>query len=71
MAKIIITIEDSTAGKVKVVSDPNFETMMKMHVSGAGLTAAHGYAFCALNAIREEAKKQTPLRIKIPRIGRG
>lgn len=69
MAKITITIEDADDGKVKVVCEPNFETMMMMQVSGNGLTSAHGYAFQALNAIREESKRQGPTRIMIPRIG--
>lgn len=70
MAKVVITIEDMPDGKVKVVSDPNFETMMVMHDSGHPLTAANGYAFTALNAIRNEAKRQGPTRIFVPRIGR-
>lgn len=68
MAKIIILIEDSPGNKVRVESTPSFETMMKMDVSGADLTSAHGYAFCALNAIRDAAKRNSPLSYKIPKI---
>lgn len=68
MAKITLTIEDLPGNKVKVVSDPNFETMMKMHVSGTPLTSAHGYALTAINAIRGESKKRAPTGIIIPKI---
>lgn len=67
MARVVITIEDID-GKVKVVAEPNFETMLKMEVSGAGMTSAHGYAITALNAIRRESKKLEPTMIKIPRL---
>lgn len=70
MAKIVITIEDLPNGKVKTSCNPNFETMIKMHVSGNNLTAAHGYALSALNKIVEESKNNCPTRILIPRIGR-
>lgn len=70
MAKIVITVEDKLDGGVSVVSDPNFDTMMRGKVSGQlDLTAAHGYAICALNAILEASKKQNPkIDIKIPRL---
>jgi hypothetical protein len=68
MAKITITLEDHL-DKVKVVSDPNFETMIKMEVSGTALTSAHGYAIAALNAIRAHSKAPGPSKILIPRIG--
>lgn len=70
MAKITITIEDTIVeGRkgVKVESTPNFETMMMIHTSGAGLTAAHGYAFAALNRIRQ-ASKDNRMKIIIPRL---
>ena len=71
MAKITITIEDKPNGTVSVQATPNFETMMKMEVSGHTLTSAHGYALLALNAIRNESKKKDPRnRILVPRIGR-
>lgn len=73
MAKVTITIEDSLDGKggVKVVADPNFETIMAMDMSGSKLTAAHGYTICALNAIRQAAKMQDDqIKAKIPLIGR-
>lgn len=68
MAKITITIEDFPGDKVKVVSDPSFENMVKIAHNGSRLTAAHGYAFLALNAIREESKKREPkLNIILPK----
>lgn len=71
MAKITITIEDLPGNKVKVVSDPTFEQMAKIDLSGiADLTSGHAYALLALRAIREESKKQGPTPILIPRIGR-
>lgn len=69
MAKITITIED-VGDKVRVVSDPTFETMMMRHVSGNPFTAAHGYAFKALNAIREESRSRAPIGIYIPKLGK-
>lgn len=68
MAKITITIEDFPGDKVKVVSDPSFENMVKLAHNGSLLTAAHGYAFLALNAIRSESKKRdSKLNIILPR----
>jgi len=69
MAKVTISIEDLPNGKVKVVSDPTAETMFKMKLSGHELTAAHGYAFAALNKIREESRSLGKLNVLIPRIG--
>lgn len=58
MAKVVITIEDMAFSRgVKVVAEPNFETMMQAHLSGHELTAAHGYALAALNKIRDVSKK--------------
>lgn len=68
MAKITITIEDLPNNAVKVVCDPTFETMMKMHLSGIGLTAAHGYAFKAINEIRRTSKQTQILKAPIPRL---
>ncbi|OPX89076.1 MAG: hypothetical protein A4E53_01684 [Pelotomaculum sp. PtaB.Bin104] len=70
MAKIVITIEDLPNGKVKTSCDPNFDTMIRMHISGTPFTAAHGYALAALNKIVEESKKNCPTRILIPRVGK-
>lgn len=70
MAKITITIEDTPNDKVKVVANPTFETMAKMTNSGEDMTSAHGYAMLVLRTIREESKKQGPIRMLIPKIGR-
>lgn len=70
MAKVTIEIEDKDLGKVKTVVTPSFETLMKKINSGEGLSAAEGYAFTAINAIREASKNQDPLKIWVPRIGR-
>lgn len=69
MAKIVITIEDSVGGGVKVACNPTFEEIMKMEISGETLTSAHGYAFAALNSLRKESKSNDPHRIIIPKIG--
>jgi hypothetical protein len=72
MAKITITIEDAPNGTVKVTSDPNMETVFKMIDSGHDLTAAHGYAFRALNQIRKDSQNtKEPSKILVPRLGRG
>lgn len=68
MAKVIIEIEDAPNNKVSVKCTPNFETMMAMDISGTNLTSAHGYAFKALNAIRNESKKNQPTIIGVPRL---
>lgn len=70
MAKVVITIEDAPNNMVKVVSEPNFETVMNMHDAGHTLTSAHGYALLALNAIRKESKKNEPTSILLPKVGR-
>lgn len=68
MAKITITIEDKPEGKVGIKSEPNFETMMKMDISGEKITCAHGYAFALLNKAREISKSNNPLIRRIPLI---
>lgn len=71
MATITITIEDSPDGKVRIKSDPSFEIMASMDLSGHDLTPAHGYAFAMLNKAREVSKSADPTNlIHIPRIGR-
>lgn len=71
MAKITITIEDLPNGSVKVEATPNFETMMKLDISGNSLTSAHGYALFVLNQVRKKSKEFNPNNlIQIPRIRR-
>lgn len=71
MAKVTIVIEDKPGNKVTIVSDPNFETMLKMDLSGAALTSGHGYAIAMLNKAREISKASgSKLAVKIPRIHR-
>jgi hypothetical protein len=55
--KITITIEQVPGGAVKVVSDPSFETMARMELSGEGLSSANAYALIAINAIRKASKQ--------------
>ena len=68
MAKIIITIEDTFDNKVGVVSNPSFEEMIKQHAAKDGLQPSHGYALCALNAIRIAAKEGAPFKTFVNRI---
>lgn len=71
MAKIVISIEDSDNGKVRVVSDPSFEKMAMMDNSGHGMTAAHGYALACINVIRTISKRSEDANVvSIPRIGK-
>lgn len=70
--KVTITIEEQHNGFVKVVSEPSFETMAKMELSGEGLSSANAYALTAINAIRK-ASKQADLEkrgilIELPRV---
>jgi hypothetical protein len=68
MAKIVITIEDKPNDKVKVVSEPSFETIAKMTVSGEEMTSAHGYAIRCINAVMAESKAQNPGMIILPKV---
>jgi hypothetical protein len=43
MPKITITVEDLPGNQVKIEATPNFETMMKMDISGERMTSAHRY----------------------------
>jgi hypothetical protein len=70
MSKITITIEDRPEGGVKITSDPNFETMMKIQISGNEFTSAHGYAFALLNHARKLGRDNDPMKLLVPRIGR-
>ena len=70
MALVTITFEDKPEGGVKVEMTPNFETLMKMMVSGHELTSAQAYAIHAANAVRHASKQQGDrLPILVPRIG--
>lgn len=71
MAKITLSFED-TDGRVKVTSEPSFETMMKMNMSGESLTSAHGYALAAINHIKKLShdKDQPSTIIKVPQVKR-
>lgn len=68
MANVIITIEDTPEGKVKITCVPSFEQMIKQDMSGDDFTAAQGYALLMLNEARKESKNQNPLRIVVPRV---
>lgn len=67
VAKIVITIEDLPNGKVKVVASPNAEQMIRQKMAGHDWTAAHGYAFCALNEVRKQSKLLAS-KIIIPKV---
>lgn len=62
MAKVIITIEDGKDGRVKCVSNPTFQEMIELHAAKKGLEASHGYAICAMSAIREASKVGAPFQ---------
>jgi hypothetical protein len=66
--KLTISIEDLPDGKVKVVSDPSFEKLMRMDISGEHFTAAMGYAFFVINQIRDLSKRAGPIVRKIPKL---
>jgi hypothetical protein len=72
MAKVTFTIEDIPGGKVKVVMTPSAETLLQKIASHGpeALTAAEGYSFTAVNAIRTASKRQSNIIIPVPRIGR-
>lgn len=71
MAKIVITVEDITGSKVKIVSNPSFEQVAMMANSGEELTAAHGYALRMLRTAREVSKENKPkIDAFIPRVGK-
>lgn len=62
MAKITIIIEDQAGGRVSCISNPSFEEMMKSHAAKKGLQASHGYALCAINAIRKASRAGEPFQ---------
>lgn len=68
--KVTLTFEDRPEGGVKVVMEPNFETLMRMMVSGHELTSAQAYAVHAANAVRHASKQHGKLPILVPRIGK-
>lgn len=71
MAKVTITVEDMPNGRVSIKAEPNFETMMKLDISGHTLQPAHGLAIAMLNEARRISKSNDPTNlIKIPRLGR-
>lgn len=71
LRKVTLTFEDKPDGKVSVTSDPSFETMCQMEISGHGLSSANGYALVAINAIRNASKsKEIDNKVYIPRIGK-
>lgn len=68
---VTLTFQDKPNGQVGVVSDPSFETMCQMEISGQGLSSACGYALVAINAIRKAAKsKDIDNTVYIPRTGK-
>lgn len=71
MAKVTITIEDLPNDQVKIEATPNFETIMKMDISGERMTSAHGYALFMLNQARLKSKDFQPqILIQIPRVAK-
>jgi hypothetical protein len=69
--KIIIEIEDLPGDKVRIVSNPTGETLMKMIQSGEEQTSAMGYAIGLLNKAREISKladKDKKLMIQMPKV---
>jgi hypothetical protein len=72
LAKIVITLEDTATGGVKIVSNPTFETIAKMINSGGDdITSAHGYAVAMMNTARRESKSSAPsTTIWLPKVKR-
>lgn len=72
MARVVMVFEDTEdgSGKVRVEVTPKAETLFKMNDSGWELTAAQAYALNAVRSIREASKKEGPLLIKVPGLGR-
>jgi len=70
MAKVVITFEDKPGGGVSVTSFPSFELLIKKDMSGESWTSAESYAIYALNQLREESKRQDPMKILIPQVAK-
>jgi hypothetical protein len=71
MARIVIVIEDKENGNVRIVSEPSFETMAQMDLSGHTLTSAHGYALKMINVARQVSKDHKGnLTVAIPKLGK-
>ena len=69
MAKVVITIEDKDNGNVSVKANPDFDTLMKMDMSGSGWTGSQGIAFACLGWLWRALKSPEANNIvKIPRL---
>lgn len=68
MSKVTFTIEDLPENKLKFVSDPSFETIMKMHLSGETLTPAHNMAVTCMRILHSESKKNEPTKLWVPKL---
>lgn len=69
--KITIEIEDLPGDKVRIISNPTGETLMKMIQSGEAQTSAMGYAIGLLNKAREISKladKDKKQLIQMPKV---
>jgi hypothetical protein len=70
MALVKITLEDLPDGKVKIVSEPSMEVLMKRLEKISDLSPAEGYAYHALNTIWKTAKSKDPLKLLLPKVSR-
>jgi len=67
--KVTISIEDLPNGRVKTVTDPTYEMLLrKITQGGEGLSSAEGYAFYVLNQLKAESKRLGKTQLKIPRL---
>jgi hypothetical protein len=65
MARIVITLEDTTHDKVRVVSNPTFQEIAQMVNSGHKTTPAHDYAVGMLNTALQFSKQAAKDRPKL------
>ena len=56
LSEVTIVLKDLPNGQVDIKITPNIAKMIQIEVSGAGLTAAEGYAFLAYNTISKESR---------------
>lgn len=68
MAEVTIVVKDIPGGKVAYTTIPSPDELLAKHKSGHGLSAAEGYAICALNKIKEisEVNRPKPSNIWVP-----
>jgi hypothetical protein len=71
MPKVIIVIEDTEDGRVRMVSNPSYADMAERAINGHDASAAEGYAMNMLRIFWSEQKermKEKKLGVALPKL---